>query len=430
MQFSINRKSLQDALKYLVPAVPSKKYGTRLITFEVRGHTVALTVGSYSLQVSTALITLDPDQDGSFTLDWDQLRKTDLGKGVLVYFVQSGDAVKVNEFPLATVERYSELRPVIDSTDRAFTVDASNYQAILKDVLYAVYPTDDQPKFRVIRHEVQNHQLTLKATDRYRLAISRSVAALSQSDCVFSMPKIDPRLFPVAGTLYIEYLDEEKEYPDWAKKPKGETYIDRTIQIRTRDTRIMISSTDHEYPDYSAVIPAATGHAVTVDRAALIAALTGVKAGIEGDSDYPVTLRWHDDTLTLNDTTSVTGITVRGEPDPVRLSASYLLDALKTSNDPHVTLELWHAPDRDTVIENFPPLPDGVTIKGTGDGFYLDYWDRPELKSAVDDWLKGCPVWHHNYWQYATIDYSDNFNLKLVRVGPGHHYINPLFWGR
>jgi DNA polymerase-3 subunit beta len=193
------------------------------------------------------------------------------------------------------------------------------------------HPTADAeaflPALRCVRIELTEAEVTLVATDRYRLAVR----------------KLHPQSFdgtPGAILVPAPALTELSRWLAAADTVELQAGADLILTTQT-DTRTL-ASVDAEYPDYQLVLdnlePAVCR--VVVDRAGL-AELLG--------ADEVVALSIQDATVAVGDR-SIDAITT-GAPTRIGFTTRLLAEALATGVGPDVLLEI-HAPDRPVVIRS------------------------------------------------------------------------------
>jgi len=123
-----------------------------------------------------------------------------------------------------------------------------------RKVAYAASVADNRAVYRAVNTMVADGELTMVATDTFRLAVRRAPA-----------PDCEPLsvLLPVGFVSEIERLE-------------GAVHLnlsDNHVQVQSGDTRIIARLIEGEWPNWQAVLPTTCATWVTAERDALIGAL-------------------------------------------------------------------------------------------------------------------------------------------------------------
>lgn len=169
------------------------------------------------------------------------------------------------EFTLQTlnVQEYPEL-PEVEGQFAIIPHEA--FRECARKVSYAAAVADTRAFYTAINTMIADGELTMVATDTFRLAVRRAPAPHSEPLNV---------LLPVGFVSEIERLD-------------GAVHLhlsDNHVQVQSGDTRVISRLIEGQWPDWRQVIPSESSVTtwVTVDRAALAGALQRVSLMCKDD---------------------------------------------------------------------------------------------------------------------------------------------------
>lgn len=169
------------------------------------------------------------------------------------------------------------------------TVDAAKFFAELKRVLPAAGRDDTMPVLTAVHLTLSGQELTMAATDRYRLAEGR----VSAETTVRPPDKPLNVLFP--ADVLAALLKQFKSYdgPVGVGLLGADNDIPRAT-LSLGDTTVTVRALDGKFPNYSAFFPAEITASVRMDRATLVRAAKKGLAMVQavGDTHSPVALHW------------------------------------------------------------------------------------------------------------------------------------------
>ncbi|WP_432156055.1 hypothetical protein [Streptomyces sp. bgisy153] len=281
--------------------------------------------------------------------------------------------------PIGALELEEFTRPP-EPVPAMATVDASEFFAELRRVLPAAGRDETLPVLTTVHLTLSGQELTLAATDRYRLAEGtvKAEATVRPPDKPLSV------LFP--SHVLTALLKQFKSYdgPVGVGLLGADSDIPRAT-LSLGDTTLTVRTWDGKFPDYSAFFPAEFTASVRMDRATLVRAAKKGLAMVQavGDTHSPVALHWSSEgtlalapvvgtpaeqarvkgmsvpfTLTGGTDTDVTGRSIRFNP-------TYLLAALDAfTGKESVTLHVSRFEK-----EGQPPKPIVLTADTTEDNY-------------------------------------------------------------
>lgn len=219
-------------------------------------------------------------------------------------------------------DEFPEL-PTIDETSSAlYTVDAADFKQAVSQTIITASSDSTRPVLTGVYWHVVDGQLYLAATDGYRLAERRLMAA--DHDIAAIIPA--STLQEVMRTL----SDDVSEI---------EMLFDET-QVRFRMNGVEVTSRliDGKYPDYRQLIPASSETTITINEAeftritkiaGLFARTSGGSITLTADNDKQA-LSIHSVASELGENTSTADAAVTSDGQ-VTLNSRYLIDALSVT---------------------------------------------------------------------------------------------------
>ena len=215
------------------------------------------------------------------------------------------------------------------------TVPSAALAAAIAAVRFATSRDPDLPALAGVLVEVDESQVRLVATDRFRLAFAATPAAeatpaLAPAGIGAGAPRAASAGAPrVASALAPAALLDEAR-PLLAGTATATVSVDGgNVRIGAGGREVGGTALPYDYPDYRRLLPAGTGRRIAVDVAGLRGGITAAGAG-----EVAVLSVRADDTLGVE----------TGEPEPgavrVGVNPAFLLEALAASGEPQLVLEL------------------------------------------------------------------------------------------
>ncbi|WP_329020407.1 DNA polymerase III subunit beta [Streptomyces sp. NBC_01601] len=203
----------------------------------------------------------------------------------------SGDLLSTEHLtvPIGALEMEEFTRPP-EPVPAMATVDAGEFFAELKRVLPAAGRDDTMPVLTAVHLALSGQNLTMAATDRYRLAVGqvRAKATVRPMEAPLSV------LFP--ADVLTALLKRFKAYDGRigvGLLDTGSSDIPRAT-LSLGDTTVTVHAREGKFPDYSSFFPAEAAVSVRMDRATLVrAAKKGhAMAQAVGGRHSPIALHW------------------------------------------------------------------------------------------------------------------------------------------
>jgi len=201
------------------------------------------------------------------------------------------------------------------------------FRECARKVSYAASVEDNRAAYRAVNTVIAGGELTMVATDTFRLAVRRAPA-----------PDCEPLsvLLPVGFVSEIERLE-------------GAVHLhlsDNHVQVQSGDTRIIARLIEGEWPNWQAVLPTTCATWVTAERDALIGALQRASLMCKDDLTA-VTLKLDGGDLIITAAQAEVGeareeLTVQYGGDgvlDVAVRPKYLRDALAVMSGDEVRIE-------------------------------------------------------------------------------------------
>lgn len=247
--------------------------------------------------------------------------------------------------------------PQIDFTltETHFNVDTQNFLDLIRQTVFACSDKETKPALTGVNFVAHGLILRAAATDSYRLSLKRVPIA---SDIDFNLTVPAKFLNDVAGIV--------------ANYPTVNIYIaDNRLLLTVDDIIIRLSLIEDIYPDVSNLIPENYSQVLTIDAAALNAAVDRT-AFIKSDGHSIVKMIIGSEQVELSSSSQEIGssyetlnlIAYRGDPLTVSCSGKYLSDAIKALRSDVITLSftgelrpiILRSRDNDNIIELVSPV--------------------------------------------------------------------------
>jgi DNA polymerase-3 subunit beta len=224
--------------------------------------------------------------------------------------------------PTLPLEEYPTL-PTMPEV--AGTIGSDAFAAAVSSVAIAAGRDDTLPVLTGIRVELEGEELTLAATDRYRLAVR-----------TLRWKPVDPSLSATALVPARTLAEAAKSLTSGAEVTvalaagsTGEGLLGLSGAARRTTTRLL----DGEFPKYRSLLPDGSSATATVDTGALIEAVRRVS--LVASRTSPVRLSFSGDGVVLeagglDEAEAAEGLpaTFEGEPLTIAFNPAYLLDGL------------------------------------------------------------------------------------------------------
>ena len=332
MRISISRPALQQAVTQAARAASGRAAIPVLAGLLLRAEGNGLTITGYDMDMAIEVRTpASVEEPGELVVPAKQ-------------FVGIVKSLPHSEIVMTLVE--NSLKIQSDRTDFSLqTMNAAEFPALpevggqfaiipheafgecARKVAYAASVADNRAVYRAVNTMVADGELTMVATDTFRLAVRRAPA-----------PDCEPLsvLLPVGFVSEIERLG-------------GAVHLhlsDNHVQVQSGDTRIIARLIEGEWPNWQAVLPTTCATWLTADRADLIGALQRASLMCKDDLTA-VALKLEGDSLIITATQAEVGeareeLTVQHGGDgmlDVALRPKYLRDALAVMGSDEVRIE-------------------------------------------------------------------------------------------
>ena len=295
MKFRIERDALADAVAWSARSLPARPAAPVLAGLLLEVADDQLSISGFDYEVSTqAQLEVAAGAPGRALVSGRLL--ADIARALPAHPVEfSADGSRVtiscgsSRFTLPTMpdEDYPRL-PDLPST--AGTVSSTAFARAVSQVAIAAGRDDTLPMLTGVRLEIDGDQLTLAATDRYRLAIRE----LGWSPA--STASLDAQVLVPARTLHdaARSLTSDPELTiSLAGSGSGEGIIGFSGPGRRTTTRLL----DAQFPPYRKLLPADFAVTAEVPVATLTEAVKRV--ALVAERGNPVRLQFSDGGLTL-----------------------------------------------------------------------------------------------------------------------------------
>ena len=203
---------------------------------------------------------------------------------------------------------------------------------LIDKVLVSVSIDDSRPVLAGIYFNINNKQLTMAATDSYRLSeIKTKVSVTEDITCIIPARTVIEiqRLISVEEVSEIEFKISESE-----------------ASFKIGDSELISQLTEGKYPDYTKILPTNNTTTITCDKEKLQEAVK-VSTVFARESSHSVGLVSNSKQLTINAQTSEIGentisipIKQTGKDSEISINAKYLNDILAVISTDIILIEL------------------------------------------------------------------------------------------
>ena len=361
MKIRVERDALADAVAWTSRTLPTRPSLPVLAGVVLEAVDGSLSLSGFDYEVSTRAV-IDADVDASGTTLVSGRLLADIARSLPaqpVVVAVEGNRVSITcgrsafTLPTLPLDDYPSLPDMPASSG---SVDASLFAAAVAQVAIAAGRDDTLPTLTGIRVEVDGANITMAATDRYRLAVRE-----------FTWD-------PASGSAQTELLIPAKTLADTAKSlagadsvslslpPEGERLIGFEGNARRTTTRLL----DGEFPKYRSLLPNESSTHATVDTSVLTEAVKRV--ALVAERNTPVRLSFGRSEVELRAGTGddaqaqeALEADIQGDDIEIAFNPGYLLDGLAAIDAPRAVFAFTQA--------TRPAVITGVTDDGPNDEY-------------------------------------------------------------
>jgi DNA polymerase-3 subunit beta len=239
------------------------------------------------------------------------------------------------------------LIPTVDKKD-GFTIDVASFKKALSKVVFAVSSGESRLELSGVVFVFSENNLTMAATDSYRLAEKKvdiqtdPSSSLVEGQKIIVPAKTLQELIRVLSSIKEEDIKENKE-------EKAEFFVsDNQIMFVFKNTKLVSKLIEGQYPDYQQIIPTETKTSAVVNREELIRAVkTSSLFSKTGVNDINLDFPQGKGKLVVSSASGEAGenlvdveADISGEDNGIIINYSYLLDGLSHINEENVKIEV------------------------------------------------------------------------------------------
>ena len=266
--------------------------------------------------------------------------------------------------PTMPVEDYPKL-PVMPST--AGTVDSAEFANAVGQVAIAAGRDDTLPMLTGVRLEIEGDQLTLAATDRYRLAVRELTWTPSAPDAASAQVLVPARTLADAAKSLAG--SDALTLALASSGNTGEGIIGFTGTSGGRASRATTRLLDATFPAYRSLLPTEWSSTAEVEVASLVEAVKRV--ALVADRNAPVRMEFADGSVALTAGGDDEG---RAEEN---LEVRYEGEQLTTAFNPQFLLDGLGALSTGTARLLFTSSNKPVVLRPSGEGTEYTYLIMP-----------------------------------------------------
>jgi DNA polymerase-3 subunit beta len=348
MKFTITREHLQEGLVAVAASIPAKTTLPVLSNILVEAHDDGLRLSGTDLDIAvTTTIAASVEEEGAITLPARKLVEIVREMPSAAINVSSAGEQRVtiecgrSKFKLLGLPR--EEFPAFPSVsfDDSWKCSAQDLQKLIGHVAFAASTEESRPILNGVLWELRPERMRMVATNGHRLARMDVPVEGGAEDADLIVP-------PKALEQIRRLFDSDQEI-EIAKSENHLGFRSATTQIYTR-------LIEGPYPNYEQVIPRENDKNLTVDKAALIAALRRMSI-VASDQTHRVRVGLANGTCKLSVQTPDLGeaqeevtVTYDGSAMEIGFNAAYLLEVLKYLPTEEVRLT-FKSPERAATCE-------------------------------------------------------------------------------
>ncbi len=269
MKFSVVSNDLHKALSKIISVVPSKSTLPILenVLFELTGNDLRLTASDLELSMTVSL-QVQGESDGRIAIPAKKLNETLRALSSADVSFNADDAsrrivikTEQGEYRMAGENASSFPEAEKLEEDFALQMDTDLLRSIIAKTVYAVSTDDLRPSMMGVLFQWREGQFYAVSTDGHRLVRIKHKGALSEA-----LGEGDRDVIIPAKALNIV----SKSLGDGTV---GVVFGRSNVRITFGDMMLLSRIIDERYPNYESVIPQENERVLSVNRAALIAAV-------------------------------------------------------------------------------------------------------------------------------------------------------------
>jgi len=269
MKFSVVSNDLHKALSKIISVVPSKSTLPILenVLFELTGNDLRMTASDLELSM-TVVLQVQGEQDGRIAIPAKKLNETLRALSNVDVFVAADDStsrivIKTDHGEYKMAGENATHFPEAERLEEEFSLqlNADLLRNIITYSVYAVSNDDLRPSMMGVLFQWKERKFFAVATDGHRLVRIRHEGALSEAHAENDRDVIIPAK---ALNIVGKFLSEGDVRIVFGRSNVRISFGEMTLLSRIIDER---------YPNYESVIPQENDKELTVNRAALIAAV-------------------------------------------------------------------------------------------------------------------------------------------------------------
>ena len=345
MKFVVEREELVDAVNWVARSLSSRPIKPELLGIMIDVDT-AITLTGSDLETSTkAILKADISNKGKVLVPGRLLAEISRSLPAKpITFILEGTRVLVTagaaKFTLPTLSTF-EYPNLPDLPETAGLIASDVFAAAVNQVAIAAGKDDSLPTLTGVHVEINKNQITLAATDRYRLAV-RELSWQAKN------PEIEATTLLRARTLSdaAKSLTSTHSQVTLALSPTGsnERLVGFVSELKTMTSRTL----DGTFPPFRHLLPTESVAQATISVADFLDSVRRV--ALVTDKTVPLRLDFGNGILRLEagageeaQATEELQIEYNGEPIAIAFNPQYLTDGLQALGTPFVEIDFTGA---------------------------------------------------------------------------------------
>lgn len=347
MKFRVERAELTDAVAWTARSLPAKAMTPILSGLLLQADGEGVRMSAYDLENSASVLARADVVDAGAAVVQGRLL-TEIARtlpNAPVEVVLDGSRVVVTcgstrmTLPVFVVEDF----PTLPSMPQTIgSVEAATFASAVGQVAIAAGRDDTLQQLTGIRIELDHGQLTLAATDRYRLAV-RTLEWTAGDEQSHDPVTVPARVLHDAAKALGGFGGDISLA--LGRVAQGEGIVGIEAGARTTTARLI----ELDFPRFRQLLPETEDAVAEIDAATLLEALKRARLVLP-QATSPVTLRFEDGELTLDagsgDSAQATErmpITFTGAPLQIAFNPGYLADGLSAIDSPTARISMTSA---------------------------------------------------------------------------------------
>ena len=340
MKIVCTQENLKAGLATVGRIIPSSNTLPILSNLLIRTDNGILKISSTNLEIAiTTQIRCKVEEDGGVTVaskTINELINNLPNKNITLQTENNELKIEAENYHTSIKTLPADEFPLIPAIEakQSQMLDAQELKASLEQVVFAASTNQTQPEISGVFISGEGKELSIAATDRYRLAEKKLPLDKNTGN-------IQNLIIPQKTILELTRIIGNQ---------KGQVEVvtnDTQISLSFNDTQIVSRLIDGQYPDYKQIIPAGFTTLITTEKQPMVSALKAVGVFSHGSSSVRFEFSSEKQLVLLSSESSELGKSqvelaakVEGESKVVILNHHYVLDCLASIGSSEIIIKV------------------------------------------------------------------------------------------